>query len=348
MKRIISVLLALVLSLSLAVPVWAAPAAGEEDAAWQLYHMGLFQGTDTDEMGFPVFSLDRPSNRAQGVTMLVRLLGQEEAALAGTWETPFQDVPDWAAPYVGYAYANGLTQGKSETVFDPDSTLRAQEYLTFVLRALGYDSQSDFAWDSPWTLSDELGITQGEYGEETADFDRGDVAWISQRALSAVQKGTEETLEEALAQAGYVYEAGRCLWREECVTNREDTMVFSFTPDGDSPEEYVRFQVTQAAVNGLPCEIEAYETPEQVKEQCRKVSQREDQTITLPDAFALVYLTFDEDKAEEAATETVSAEGATYPVLTFQLRCVGQLEDGTEVEELVVMDYYIDGYAGLF
>lgn len=348
MKRIISVLLALVLSLSLAVPVWAAPAAGEEDAAWQLYHMGLFQGTDTDEMGFPVFSLDRPSNRAQGVTMLVRLLGQEEAALAGTWETPFQDVPDWAAPYVGYAYANGLTQGKSETVFDPDSTLRAQEYLTFVLRALGYDSQSDFAWDSPWTLSDELGITQGEYGEETADFDRGDVAWISQRALSAVQKGTEETLEEALAQAGYVYEAGRCLWREECVTNREDTMAFSFTPDGDSPEEYVRFQVTQAAVNGLPCEIEAYETPEQVKEQCRKVSQREDQTITLPDAFALVYLTFDEDKAEEAATETVSAEGATYPVLTFQLRCVGQLEDGTEVEELVVMDYYIDGYAGLF
>lgn len=116
--------------------------------------------------------------------MLVRLLGQEEDALAGTWTTPFQDVPDWAAPYVGYAYEKGLTNGKSETRFDPDSTIRASEYLTFVLRALGYVSGTDFAWDSAWTLSDKLGITHGEYNASTTSFDRGDVAWIS-RACSA-------------------------------------------------------------------------------------------------------------------------------------------------------------------
>ena len=135
MKQWISLLLALVLSLALALPAGAAPPEQEEAAAWQLYYMGLFQGTDTDAEGFPVFSLDRSPTRAQGVTMLVRLLGQEEDALAGTWTTPFQDVPDWAAPYVGYAYEKGLTNGKSETRFDPDSTIRASEYLTFVLRA---------------------------------------------------------------------------------------------------------------------------------------------------------------------------------------------------------------------
>lgn len=159
MKQWISLLLALVLSLALALPAGAAPPEQEEAAAWQLYYMGLFQGTDTDAEGFPVFSLDRSPTRAQGVTMLVRLLGQEEDALAGTWTTPFQDVPDWAAPYVGYAYEKGLTNGKSETRFDPDSTIRASEYLTFVLRALGYVSGTDFAWDSAWTLSDKLGIT---------------------------------------------------------------------------------------------------------------------------------------------------------------------------------------------
>ena len=48
MKQWISLLLALVLSLALALPAGAAPPEQEEAAAWQLYYMGLFQGTDTD------------------------------------------------------------------------------------------------------------------------------------------------------------------------------------------------------------------------------------------------------------------------------------------------------------
>ena len=306
MKQWISLLLALVLSLALALPAGAAPPEQEEAAAWQLYYMGLFQGTDTDAEGFPVFSLDRSPTRAQGVTMLVRLLGQEEDALAGTWTTPFQDVPDWAAPYVGYAYEKGLTNGKSETRFDPDSTIRASEYLTFVLRALGYVSGTDFAWDSAWTLSDKLGITHGEYNASTTSFDRGDVAWISVRALPAPCKDSEQTLEELLADRGIQYNAGRCTWEEECVTCQKDKMVFSLTPTRESKEVYTSFEVTSATANGLPCEIEQYPTAAKVKEQCQKISRKEDQTVTLPDAFSLVYLRYDEAAAKEAATATLS------------------------------------------
>lgn len=349
MKQWISLLLALVLSLALALPAGAAPPEQEEAAAWQLYYMGLFQGTDTDAEGFPVFSLDRSPTRAQGVTMLVRLLGQEEDALAGTWTTPFQDVPDWAAPYVGYAYEKGLTNGKSETRFDPDSTIRASEYLTFVLRALGYVSGTDFAWDSAWTLSDKLGITHGEYNASTTSFDRGDVAWISVRALPAPCKDSEQTLEELLADRGIQYNAGRCTWEEECVTCQKDKMVFSLTPTCcESKEVYTSFEVTSATANGLPCEIEQYPTAAKVKEQCQKISRKEDQTVTLPDAFSLVYLRYDEAAAKEAATETVTANLVTYPVITFKLHCTGTLPDGTQVEELVRLDYYIDGYDGIF
>lgn len=347
-KKCLAGLLALVLSLSLTVPALAAPAVEEEDAAWQLYRMGLFQGTGADEEGFPVFDLERTPNRAQGVTMLVRLLGREKQALEGTWHTPFTDVPDWAAPYVGYAYEAGLTDGKSPTQFVPDSSLQPREYLTFVLRALGYDSRTDFSWETPWVLSDALGITQGEYGAETTAFDRGDVAWLSRKALSAVSKGTGQTLADRLAQQGYTDPASRCLWREDCVTSRKDNLFFSFAAEKDSPETYTKFRVTQATVNGLPCTLEGWETPEAVKKHCQKVSDKEEQTVALPGAFALVRLTFDEAKAKERATETVQAGGVTYPVLTFKLRCTGTLEDGTEVEELVVMDYYIDGYQGLF
>ena len=348
MKQWISLLLALVLSLALALPAGAAPPEQEEAAAWQLYYMGLFQGTDTDAEGFPVFSLDRSPTRAQGVTMLVRLLGQEEDALAGTWTTPFQDVPDWAAPYVGYAYEKGLTNGKSETRFDPDSTIRASEYLTFVLRALGYVSGTDFAWDSAWTLSDKLGITHGEYNASTTSFDRGDVAWISVRALPAPCKDSEQTLEELLADRGIQYNAGRCTWEEECVTCQKDKMVFSLTPTCESKEVYTSFEVPSATANGLPCEIEQYPTAAKVKEQCQKISRKEDQTVTLPDAFSLVYLRYDEAAAKEAATETVTANLVTYPVITFKLHCTGTLPDGTQVEELVRLDYYIDGYDGIF
>ena len=52
--------------------------------------------------------------------------------------------------------------------------------------------------------------------------------------------------------------------------------------------------------------------------------------------------------AKEAATETVTANLVTYPVITFKLHCTGTLPDGTQVEELVRLDYYIDGYDGIF
>ena len=102
-------------------------------------------------------------------------LNRMEALLRRRKRAPVYRVPvsytHLAAPYVGYAYEKGLTNGKSETRFDPDSTIRASEYLTFVLRALGYVSGTDFAWDSAWTLSDKLGITHGEYNASTTSFD---------------------------------------------------------------------------------------------------------------------------------------------------------------------------------
>ena len=348
MKKLATILLTLALSLSLTVPALAAPAEEEEAAAWRLYSMGLFLCTGIDEEGFPVFSLEDAPTRAEGVTMLVRLIGQEKAALEGTWTTPFEDVPAWAEPYVGYAYANGLTNGTRPNGFDPDLPISPSEYLTFVLRAMGYDSGTDFAWDSAWTLSDKLGITDGQYHAGTTSFDRGDVAWISANALTAKVKDSDKTLEAVLADQGIRYEAGRCLWEEECVTCQKGKLVFSFAPTKGSKEAYTSFQVTSATANGLPCEIEQYTTPAKVKDQCRKISRREDFTVTLPDAFGLVYLRFDEAAAKEAATETVTANQLTYPVITFKLHCTGTLKDGTQVQELVALDYYIDGYTGVF
>ena len=137
MKKWISLFLAVAMLFALSLPVFAA-----KSEAQTLHELGLFKGTGTDAAGKPVFDLNRAPTRAEAVTMLVRLLGKEDEALAGDWNTPFIDVADWAKPYVGYAYANGLTAGVSQTRFGSESSVTAAQFLTFVLRALGYHHRS--------------------------------------------------------------------------------------------------------------------------------------------------------------------------------------------------------------
>ena len=173
-------------------------------AAQALYDLGLFQGTGNNADGTPNFDLGRTPTRAEAVTMLVRLLGKDAEAKAGSWTTPFTDVADWAKPYVGYAYTNGLTTGTSATTFGGEDPINVTQYLTFVLRALGYTSGTDFQWDSAWTKADEIGLTDGSYNANTAAFTRGDVATISESALGAERKGQNTTMLSELVTAGAV------------------------------------------------------------------------------------------------------------------------------------------------
>lgn len=202
MKKRIAILLAVCLVFALTPAAFAADAE-EITAADALYTLGLFQGVGKDAEGKPIYELDRAPNRMEAVTMLVRLLGKEEEANAGTWEIPFTDVKDWAKPCVGYAYANGLTKGYDEKTFGGTDPVTAAQYLTFVLRAMGYsEADGDFRWDAAWELSDKLDITDGEYDASTASFDRGDVAKISWSALAAYVKGEGRFLGEKLLDEG--------------------------------------------------------------------------------------------------------------------------------------------------
>ena len=195
MKKILCLVLALVMILS-TVP-FAAAVDEASEAAETLYALGLFKGTGTNKDGTPIFDLQKTPTRNQAVIMLVRLLGKEEEALAGDWELPFTDVAEGSTSYyyIGYAYANGLTNGTSATTYSGSNPIRANQYITFVLRALGYVSGEDFKVSTAWEFSDEIGLTHGEYNaENAANFIRGDVAKISANALDVKLKGEEKLL----------------------------------------------------------------------------------------------------------------------------------------------------------
>lgn len=201
MRRIIKRTLCALLSLALvcagltALPVAAQAAqAGQVQAAQALYDLGLFQGTGTLPDGSPDFDLDGSVTRGQAVTMVVRLLGAEREAQAVHYCHPFGDA-NWAGDYVGYAYYAGITDGVSDTAFGTRRQIGAAQFVTLILRALGY-SQVD--WRDPWPTAKAVGLAWSG----TEDFRRGDMAAICYSALSCTVNGTGRTLRQQLAQQG--------------------------------------------------------------------------------------------------------------------------------------------------
>jgi len=204
-KKSLAIIIALVMLMSTAmVPVASAltpPLPDEVLAAEALHSIGLFLGYGDDANGDPTFGLNDSATRLQGLIMLTRLLGVYEYALAAGYQNPFEDVSGAAnIAVVGYAYSEGLTKGISATRFDPDGELTATQYLTFVLRALGYRSEIDFTWNSAWTMADSLGITEGQFNQQNNSLIRADMVLISLFALAQPMRGSEQTLIESLIE----------------------------------------------------------------------------------------------------------------------------------------------------
>lgn len=200
MKKLFSI--AAVLCLALALLVTASAETTNANAANGLYALGLIQGYSE---GGSDFGLDDNLTRAQAVVLLERYLGVFETAKSENAKAPFDDVPEWAAPYVGYATANGLVSGKKDALgrvyFDPDAAISEPEFLTLLLRAMDYadknDGSGDFIWSDPFTLAGKLGLVTNTAAR--ADFKRGDaflVCWNALGAKSKTGKGIANRLTE--------------------------------------------------------------------------------------------------------------------------------------------------------
>lgn len=128
-----------------------------------LKELGLIRGSDTAYGNG--YDLENSLNRIESLILFLRLMGEETLAITTDAECPFVDVADWAKPYVAYAYEKGYTKGvdMEAMLFDPTGTASGEAYLTFVLRALGYEDGVDFQWGTTLSDANQLGvITTGE------------------------------------------------------------------------------------------------------------------------------------------------------------------------------------------
>lgn len=196
-----------VLSLEGHYAVTASAATDYNALAGALKTLGLLKGSDT---GYGAgYDLELPPTRIQGLIMFLRMLGEEDEALATAAVHPFQDVPAWCRPYVAYAYDKGYTKGvdSAAMLFGTDGLMAAADFMTFVLRALGYaegGAAPDFTWSTALDSAQRLGvITAGEHQllkEQT--FLRAQTVYVSYFALDAAYKGSGDTLLDRLISGG--------------------------------------------------------------------------------------------------------------------------------------------------
>lgn len=195
--------------------------------AYALKRMGLFAGTDT---GYGEgYDLENIPTRIEGLIMFLRLIGEESAARSYTGAMPFADVPDWCRCYVAYAYSKGYTAGVGQDMqgresFAPLRPIGAGEYLTFVMRALGYRDSGenpDFTWQNVLARARELNlITAGEYSLfADATFLRAHVAYCSYFALDLQQKQGGSLL-SALSASGALDGAEAAAIRSQVTVQR--------------------------------------------------------------------------------------------------------------------------------
>lgn len=178
---------------------------------------GLFRGSDKG------WELDRSPNRAEAAIMLVRFLGLEEKALEMTdTSMPFTDVNPNHAGYIALLYEMGLTNGTSPTTYSPDLETRPQDYMTFMLRALGYDDAAgDFSWNTSLEDSVRLRVLNGEEYVKINEkvFDRGMMSYASLAVLRADEKGGKP-LCERLCKAGILNEKNLEIFLKKSVDKR--------------------------------------------------------------------------------------------------------------------------------
>lgn len=169
--------------------------------ALALRELTLFRGSDTS-FG-EGFDLHMAPTRAQAIIMFIRLMGEEDEAMACTYTHPFTDVPKWMDRYVAWAYERGYTNGVAPTSFGSTQSISTEEYMEFLLRALGLSTAGvDNYLTSPDRALERGVLTAGEHRMlKEEPFLRAQVAYVSYYALGA-RSADGRTLGDKLMEKG--------------------------------------------------------------------------------------------------------------------------------------------------
>ena len=175
MKKLLAMVLALVMTLSLAV---SANAAFKDDKSISddyaesvavLNGMGVFKGYEDGS-----FKPEGNITRAEVATIIYRIYTADVAKndKSGLYATynKFSDMAGagWAQGYIGYCANASLVKGYPDGTFKPSGKVTGYEVLAMILRAVGYDKNNEFS-GADWALhvaqtAQQLGVLKNIKG----------------------------------------------------------------------------------------------------------------------------------------------------------------------------------------
>ena len=189
-KKLLSLVLAGVLCLSMTVPaVAAAPPSELEMAAAYVQERGIMAGDQNGNL-----NLNAGLNRAELAVLLTRLRGGVEELYANTgyYEQgcKFTDVPAWAKLFVGYCVRNNLVAGYDALRYGAADPVNPAAACTVILRVCGVEDGEGSIWNYSTACSYAAGL--GWIDESTAHANtitRGEMAVLIYRAQTGARPG---------------------------------------------------------------------------------------------------------------------------------------------------------------
>ncbi len=127
--------------------------------------------------------------RSEGARVAISALGLQSVADTSNGPTKYPDVVEnhWANGFINVATNQNLVVGDDVGTFRPDDTISYAEFVTIMVRALGYEPQALSKGGFPTgylVTASNIGLTKGVPGNADDGINRGDVARIVFNAMT--------------------------------------------------------------------------------------------------------------------------------------------------------------------
>ena len=188
LKKVLAMVLAFACTFSMfaGAKVFEDVPAGSDysEAITMLSDLGVIQGKDDGK-----YHPEDTITRAEACAMIARLMTGDPKVSQYVGAQSFSDVQkgSWKDSAIGYCYINGIVIGVGNNKFEPDRAITDAEFVTMVVRAMGYET-ADMKQNYPFSYmsnAQAVGLLDGTNMVASTDALRGEDAQVIYNALFA-------------------------------------------------------------------------------------------------------------------------------------------------------------------
>ena len=186
LKKVLAMVLAFACTFSMfaGAKVFEDVPAGSDysEAVTMLSDLGVIQGKDDGK-----YHPEDTITRAEACAMIARLMTGDPNVSQYVGAQSFTDVAkgSWKDSAIGYCYINGIVVGVGNNKFEPDRAITDAEFVTMVVRAMGYET-ADMKQNYPYSYmsnAQATGLLDGVTMVASTNALRGEDAQVIYNAL---------------------------------------------------------------------------------------------------------------------------------------------------------------------